>query len=121
MTQTNQQILETLQRVKQRIATKQTWCQYALAATASNYALTDPSDDSACKWCLIGAIMREAIERHPIYAQLNYDVGNVLCKGLILRHSLTLPIINDKLGFDAVHKLLDHSIEQLSKENNNGQ
>jgi len=102
---------------KRIIATRETWTQHTNARTASDLP-TNYHNPRACKFCVIGALGK---------AQLNLDYRrSEILNGEALKllnstaNELTgcgsLPDVNDRQGFVAVHAVLDAAIKTLNRQ-----
>jgi hypothetical protein len=111
-----EKIINTLKRVQTRISTPNTWCKHAFAVTNSGHSI-EADALNACRWCLIGAIKKETsqhtdaiIVQIALYQELHADM-----RTLFNFPNAQLHMVNDELGFDAVHDLLDATINRLAK------
>lgn len=117
---------EQLRKIKALIHNPEHWWQGTYAVNQWGHGVP-PLDPTACKWCLLGAISHIAPNPVAIYDIVEYlttfaeplgyhqlveaaDPFALEDAPIVRRYLLTQ--INDRLGFDAVHKLLDMAIQK---------
>ena len=112
---------DALLAVKNLIKTPATWTT-DFNAVASNGVPIDPTDPDACRWCLLGAMIKviadattDRADRASLYDTIQIHLHNVADK-LQWRNFFYLADINDRGGLDAVHQLLDAAIVELSPQ-----
>lgn len=116
---------EQLQQIKNQIIDPVHWCQEWYATTQAGEHTTSHSPD-AYQWCLLGAMAacgeHYANKNTPVLIHLADCARETLDlpPGIFpdLKHSSNngalLTYVNDELGFDAVHQLLDTAIAQTA-------
>jgi hypothetical protein len=108
----NAQKLSILKNAKNRIATRSTWCQYAPAVSATNHSVLAISPE-ARKWDLSSAVWlaypecTASEDMLQVHLELTQDAKKLFPSRALLY------VVNDELGFDAVHKLLDATISRI--------
>lgn len=108
--------IKYLKEIKQKIATKDKWTTRTEARDIRDVKV-NCHDPSACKWCLTGAILNIASAANAvldIYEDLFSCANEVFPYNYIYAHALVG--INDQLGFEAVHQLLDYTINKLEQQ-----
>lgn len=98
--------LEFLHAVKAKIATRETWTREANARDSAGLVV-HPSDTNAVCWCLSGAAL----------ALAGNGGGHERLTRLVerVRDGQSVVTINDNLGFDSVHQLLDAALRQQAE------
>lgn len=104
---------EFLKAIKEIIAKKENWCQSTLAKDKNdNYV--DPTDPVACKFCIIGAAKKINWRNYPYntsYFDFLKKAAEELFPSVVSFEDGGGPVyVNDEMGFDAVHKMLDEAI-----------
>jgi hypothetical protein len=98
------EVAETLRAARELIADPERWTQGVFARDAEGRSV-DPSDDRAVRWCAAGAIWRVATVAH------GWCDAYWLARDAAERaHDSGLTEVNDRLGHQAVLRVLDQAI-----------
>lgn len=98
--------LEIYQRTKEIIKDRDTWTKGVMARDWKNQHV-NVLDPDAVKFCLLGA-MEKSLENEFVAHQHTTAYHKLLdLSGLKM-----LSALNDEVGFEAVHRLLDKAIEK---------
>lgn len=140
MSLTPEEKITILQKIKEKIATKDKWTTDYDAKDKQGRP-TSPMGFDACQWCINGAII-DAIghdkwqmidDKKLEYALLPYlEIKRELDKNikeaftdakfnyLLAGNDLNIIDVNDgyAAGFDAIHTVLDYTIDKLEKQIN---
>lgn len=103
-----------LMSVKAMLATRETWTAGALVRNKEGRVLDDVGHPGACQWCLIGAVSKISRQFSTPGATFNKIVEYLSSVALMQTGYTELVHVNDHIGFEGVHKLLDTGIERTS-------
>ena len=97
------------------LANEKTWVAGYFAVNKHGMAVS-PSDEQACKWCLVGACRKVAGDPMQIRDREHSNL-KAYAKVIVLlekanTEAVTLTSLNDTQGFLAVKKLLRKAIKQ---------
>lgn len=100
-----------LREVKSKIASPANWTQRYYALNKDGQTVLS-SSAAACKWCLMGAV--HAVSRHRIH---NFEAATKML--YFTAHEMFdtyTTDVNDRLGFESVHELLDEAIRRFEEQ-----
>lgn len=101
--------IEILRDARLTLSDPKKWTKGAYARDSEGKALAFPDSEEASCWCGVGAIWRQ---KQPLTGG---HLPSAL-KQLYPNRTITLSIVNDDCGYEAVLEVLDRAIE-LAEEN----
>lgn len=103
-----------IRKVKAQIIDRTAWCKNSFALDEMGRNIY-PESPHACRWCIMGAIRKVRSKEEIVFITSNiYDyIVNNIPDDLITAGHTYLNTINDHLGFDEVHRVLDNAIKNL--------
>lgn len=112
--------LERLEQLHDLFADERRWTKGIFAQNAEGADVSDPTSVEACKWCLLGGVMKvcglsstwmTTLETRGVEQRLR----QALPSGFVNVHGVSITSFNDKSTHDAVVLLIDRAIA-LEKE-----
>lgn len=107
--------LQILKQTKALIATPASWCVFVPAIDDIGYPV-QASDPTACKWCLLGAkakVQGGPNDLRPEAIRARRALEDAMRALFPDKPAFLGSILNDELGFAAVHRVLDKAIAEL--------
>lgn len=104
---------EFLREVKSKISSPANWSRRYYALDKDGNCVLSTSH-TACKWCLMGAC-------HAVYRFRVNELRTATKMLYVVSHDLFDTYstdVNDTLGFEAVHEVLDEAIRRFEQQEN---